>query len=447
MKMRIARPLLLNHIVSPYGLSIFSILVFLVAWIFPPQLYSYLIDEPDLMFLDIETLLFFLICIAGFWLGLLLFDFIFPAPSLAESAPRPSPLRGFFLLFPLIVTTGLTSLEAFLIAKGSPNLLVLLLAQQGDAVKATAQEIQIGPLGMAEFLHIGVLWWTFWKLSNCRQSRGWRFVSWSLFVIGLLVKISLSVLKLSRADIMPVLGGLVVMYLFCKIQRKAIPVTRLLQSLVLFTVSGAALFVAFGFLRGSADLTSGVAGFVGYTCASYNRLTALLRGTMHYPYGGHGVYLSNYLAYDNRINAIVPLRRIFGWPDFLELWNSEFLAPQLAGLSPALIWSGAFGYLFADFGWATPAILMFYGVLYAWVWSRAKGSTALGLALYPWFAYAELSWFSVNILFDSRLFLLSITGISLMVYENTVSRFLQMRPASKSLPLSHISDQTVPGAP
>jgi hypothetical protein len=426
MSMRIARPVMLNHIVSPYGIAIISTLFFLVALIFPSQLYTSLVSEPDLMFMDSETLLFFLLCVAGFWAGLLIVDFLLPTPELLESSLQPSRLTGLRLLLPLIVTTIMTALAGLQMLRQSPNLLILLLAQQGGAVKAQFAELQLGLLGWGATMQTVVLWWTYWKLINFRPNdsrpmRGPRFLFWLVFAIGLMAQVALSMLRVSRSDLMPVFGGLAILYLMHKIHRKKLRTSGLLCYLLLFPSIAMFLFIVFGLLRGVTDLTTSFGDFVGYTFASYNRLTALLHGTMHYPYGGHGAYLSMSLTTNNFLNAIFHLREAFGWPSYFEIWNSEFQAPQLAGLNSYLIWSGAFGYLFSDFGWATPLILMGYGVVYGLVWREAKSGTALGLTLYPWFAFSALSWFSSNLVFDYRFPFFVVGGLLLMAYERLLS--------------------------
>lgn len=56
----------LNNIVSPYGLALFSYAVFLFACLIPPAIYTYYMREPDLMFIDPATILFYTLCVAAF---------------------------------------------------------------------------------------------------------------------------------------------------------------------------------------------------------------------------------------------------------------------------------------------------------------------------------------------------------------------------------------------
>jgi hypothetical protein len=426
MKMQIARPLILNYIASPYGISILSTLIFLAAWVFPPHLYTDLVREPDLMFLDAETLLYFILCIAGFWIGLLLIDFLFPAPSLTDSNPQTLRLGGISLILPLMLTTGLTAFTGFQILKASPNLLLLLFAQEGNTVKSQEWDVQLGAFGWAANIQTAFLCWTYWQLSNpppgnSRRPRWLTSVYWLIFGIGIIVEIGICVLRVSRGDLIPLFAGLGILYVIGKIQRGEIKLGGLLRYFVIFSVFILSLFLAFGFLRGASDANVGFEQLVGYTFASYNRLTAILRGTMKYPYAGHGIYLFTFLDSNNLVNALIPVRKTFGWPDHFTLWFSEFQAPQIAGLRPELIWSGTFGYLFSEFGWATPLILGGYGMVYAIFWRQAKSGITSGIVLYPYFATGAIMWFSLNGIFDSGFPFYIIAALVLTAYERVMS--------------------------
>jgi len=297
--MQIARPLLLNQIVSPYGIAIISTVFFLVVWLFPPNLYIDLIHEPDLVFLDAETLLFFLLCVAGFIVGLLLLDFAFPSLPLLQSITPVSKLKGFPLLVPLLLTTLLTALATVQVFKATPNLLVLLLSQEGDTLKEQGGE-GLGFLGWGANVQIPVIWWTFWRLSTAklppfRSLRERRIISWSFFIAAILVQAAFCIVRVSRGEFMPVLAGIAILHVFERIRCGKLAITALYRYLVYSVVGVVGLFSLFGLLRGTTDILGGSQQLAGYTLASYNRLTAVLRGTMLYPYGGHGIYLFNFL--------------------------------------------------------------------------------------------------------------------------------------------------------
>jgi hypothetical protein len=421
MSIRKTPSVILNHVVSPYGIATLSTLIFLFAWVFPGGLYSAIVSEPDLMFLDPQTLLFFLLCVAGFWAGLLLVDFLLPSAQLLESRFRPAPTKGPLLLLPLAVTTLATVLAGVEMFRQSPNLLTLLLSQQGADVKAEFATTQLGVIGWGATMQTVVLWWTYWRLSNVDSTRTdlpkhRRFV-WLAFSMGLLAQVALSLLKVSRSDLLPVFAGLAVLYVLKKIQNGELKTAGLIRYCVIFFVAVMSLFVAVGVYRGASDITVALGDFMGYTLASYNRMTALLQGRMHYPFAGRGLYLSLALTTNNSLDSILHLKDAFGWPSYIDIWSSEFQAVEQAGLNSQLIWSGAFGYLFSDFGWGTPLVIGAYGIVYGLVWRQAKSGTAIGVSLYPWFAFSALAWFSSNLVFDSRFFFFLMAAVLLAAYE------------------------------
>ena len=61
------RSSLLMYLISPYGLTMISCLIFAVAWLFPPELYKRLMEEPDLLFLNIEAAVFYATCVVHFY--------------------------------------------------------------------------------------------------------------------------------------------------------------------------------------------------------------------------------------------------------------------------------------------------------------------------------------------------------------------------------------------
>jgi hypothetical protein len=209
-----------------------------------------------------------------------------------------------------------------------------------------------------------------------------------------------------------------------RIVRRELKTSGLLRYFVSFPMAAILLFFLFGLLRGISDITIALGGFAGYTIASYNRMAAVIHGSMRYPYQGHGIYLVGFLTSNNLMTQVIPLKEILGWPDFFTLWNSEFQAPQLAGLDPYLIWCGAFGYIFLEIGWAAPLFLVGMGIIYGIVWREAKLRTTIGLTLYPWFAFCALSWFTANLVFDSRLPFFVVAGLMLALYEKLLTTSL-----------------------
>ena len=101
----------------------------------------------------------------------------------------------------------------------------------------------------------------------------------------------------------------------------------------------------------------------------------------------------------------------------MEYWQSEFGAMGPAGLSENAIWTGTFGYIYADIGWFAPLFVFFEGVLCGVVWRSIKLGRPLGIVLYPWFAFCILFWFGMNSLLENKLLPLVLDVIGLSLYE------------------------------
>jgi hypothetical protein len=181
------------------------------------------------------------------------------------------------------------------------------------------------------------------------------------------------------------------------------------------------VFLLFSSIRGS-DPDVFVRDLCAYTLSGYNRIAAIVHGRLHYPHAGHGVYVLNFIAFNNRLNSVIPLREIFRWPAFLDVWQSEFSATWSAGLNGLAIYSGAFGYMFAELSWFSPLLTFTYGLMYGWVWIMLKRGATIGIVLYPWFAFCILFWFGTNYLLDNKGFVLLLIALALAGYERLASR-------------------------
>src|ERR1700733_5771358 len=128
------RRLTIRNLVSPYGLALFSYAVFLFAWTFPPSVYTSYINEPDLMFLDPLTFVFYTSCVAAFLLGVWAYRYFGMSTKEAPLAGISTRMPLVYLAIPLLLATACCSI--YLILLGAKlNLIGLLASQQGGAIK------------------------------------------------------------------------------------------------------------------------------------------------------------------------------------------------------------------------------------------------------------------------------------------------------------------------
>ncbi len=405
---------------------------FLFACLIPPSVYSHYMREPDLMFLDPASILFYTLCVVSFLTGAWCVRCLLPSSFVDRKfETRISPTA--FLMVPLTVGIMLTAVSLFLLIAYNPDIIVFLLAQQGGELKDLVATEVASSFNLAPLTLTAIVWWAFWRYSDLRLN-GWRDrLVKSALAVAILSVIAAATLVLSRDILMMVACGLAVLYMIRRNANKPVSFRFVFAVSTAIAFSVAVLFFGFSFLRGVSSWDDQIHTLIGYTAASYNRLAAVVNGNLRYPFANRGLYLSSFVAFNHTWNRFVPLRSLMNWPTQLDDWGTQFGAVSRAGLDGTLIWSGAFGYIFSDLGWFSLPFVFGYGVLYGIVWNWIKRGKALGVVLYPCFAFCALFWLGANILFDSQRAVVSVVAIILAGYELVLVKRKRVRPASQEL--------------
>jgi hypothetical protein len=208
--------------------------------------------------------------------------------------------------------------------------------------------------------------------------------------------------------------GLAILTLTRKAVKSQMSIRFLVVSGLATAISVPLLFMVFSLMRGTNNWNDQITTFLGYTVSSYNRLAAIMNGRLRYPFAGHGMYLSGVVAH----SSLLPFSKMIRTPDSLDVWAAEFGAVSQAGLDGRLVWSGAFGYIFAELGWFSFVFVFGYGVLYGFVWKWIKSGTVKGVVLYPWFGFCILFWLGTNYLLDQPMEVFVAIAIGLTVFEH-----------------------------
>lgn len=408
----------IRNLVSPYGLAAVSYLLFLMAWFAPPHFFLDYVGEPDILYLNPVALLFYTSCVLSFLAGVCTFGFLGPGERRSRvRLTSTSPLG--FLLFPLAISTVLCVISVVVLNGKVSNLMGLLLAQQGALIKLAnaSGQAEEGSWGYVLTLHTGVLWWAY---SRCRQLELGDTSLWvfrACFAIAAGVALVTAVIKVDRTNLIPIIAGIMFIYLFESLAHREVSLKRLI--VLTFGLAGMVLlsFAAVSFIRGASDAKMIFAGVFGYTASSYNRMAAEVTGLLHYSFGGKGIYLSNFLSFNNSINRIIPFNAWMGGPTQRGVYFSEFSSIAAGGLNPGFNWSGAFGYIYADLGWWAPLYLLPVGAFAGYLWRAFQRRSTVGIILYPWAGFSILFWFGWNVLFDLRLAILAVAVAAMSVYE------------------------------
>jgi len=428
------RRLLIRNLCSPYGIAVAAYCLFLLAWVFPPGVYTHYIHEPDLMYLNPMVLLYYTACVAAFLFGAHVIDFF--APPAATPAPKiqlryGSPLM--YLVLPLVLA-GIPCFIYMVEIASVLNVIALILTQQGDVMKQANNGGSGSALwGSTLFLLTGVLWWSGFRGSQLQLKGAARKAFYLLFVACLGVDVLTCLATFDRTNLMPLLAGCTVIYLFFKSRGGNVKLARLATTGLGSVFVIFASFLGLQFARGASQLDAFLTSILGYTIVSYNRMAALIVGTMHYAYEGKGAYVVAFLLQNDRLSGI---RDRMGLPTSYGLWLSEFPSLSAGGLNDSYNWSSVFGYLFSDLGWWTPGYMFAAGLLAGYLWSRFRAGTTIGIVLYPWMAFWILFWFGWNLLLDARGVVLIETSILLVVYDRLFLRRVRGSLQTRAMPNS-----------
>ena len=413
------RRLIIRQLVSPYGIALVPYACFLFAWNFPPNLYTHYIREPDYMYRNPTVLLFYTLCVAGFLVGVRWAPQVRSTAPDAVSLPRirlrfGSPLM--YILVPLLLAAVPCLVFVGLITS-SMNFIGMLMSQQGDAIKQANSTGGISGSdfwGSTLFLLTGALWWSAFRASQLKLTGAARRLFGAVFAASFIIDVLACLGTFDRTNLMPLLAGMIVIYLFFKTRTGDVKLARLLFVLLASVVGILGVFLALQFTRGASHMDALITSMLGYTIVSYNRLAALVIGVLHYLYQGKGAYLVAFLTENDRF---IGLRDQMGLPNFFILWLSEFGSLAASGLNSNFNWASVFGYLFSDLGWWTPVYMAVAGIFAGSVWSRFRAGTTFGLVFYPWVVFSILFWFGWNLLFDARGVVLLEASVILFLYD------------------------------
>jgi len=284
-----------------------------------------------------------------------------------------------------------------------------------------------GTMNISVLFVSGVVWWSVWRYHQLGTAWSGKFLVKLLQVLAVVAVFIFTSLVLSKHLVTVLITGLALCYIVRKMLSKELSWSLAGRTALIFAASGALVFFFVSFLKGASDPEIQVSTLVEYTIASYNRLSALLHGQLHFEYSGRGIYFSSFLAFNNLFNQIIPFRKILGLPDFYNWWLSTFGSVGRTGLNSSLIFFGAFGELFVELGWFAPLYVFFYGLLYGLVWRWMIAGRLMGIVLYPYCAYCILFWFSTNGLFDQDIVALVIDAMLLAAYESLFLRHAELQ--------------------
>ncbi|NIJ08069.1 hypothetical protein FHS31_001679 [Sphingomonas vulcanisoli] len=379
-------------LVSPNAFALIAIIPLLLSVFFPSQLYSLILREPNLMYHNGPLVIFYLSCIGCHISGVLTVGFFANRGLPARQEEIRIDDLWTILSIALGIAVALQALSLAITIRNSPSLLHLVFSGQGAAVKKAVDTE--GGLNQAQPLLIVIICWAQFRFLSRRHelSDVHRFYARSLLIVAVLMSVMGAVLKAARYEAIPLLLGLLVIWL--RTSKNAQSTLASMGKLIIGGVGGIIVFGAFSAFRGKTSAAASLYQLMGYGPASFNRLAAMLDGRLVLSSHGSGIYAVAFLHYMPIVHNFIDTEALFGLPPAPNWFLSEFVAVGNAGLNSAMIWDTVFGYYRSDLGNGVFPFAFLLGIYAGLAWNSFKHGRVFGLALYPYCAGTIVLWFS-----------------------------------------------------
>lgn len=401
--------------VSPLGLALVSFVICVSAVLLPPVPYEQLIDEPNRMFLNAVLLLLVAGCTLAFALGVGITGF---GAGRTRSVRLYPPLRPVLVIIPLLAAILLNLLSLTLLKRNNPDMLTAWMVQGGAA---KFQFDTSGGFAESLMLLYAFIWWGLWHiLAMPRHNARGRRLAIFLLVIAVVSAVATSLFRVVRVDLFAGLTGALLVAVAQRRLQLHISLWRIVRYLLSAVLVLVGLFLFFSWLRRDSIGLGPLEALVGYAYAPYNRLAALLDGSLTYPFAGQGGYAFRFFDRIPLISRWIDFPALLGFPDKEAVQFSEYGAVARAGLNRIYIWATAYGYLYADLRSTVFIYFLWLGLLCGFAWNGLKRSSALAAVAYGWLGFSVLFWFGDNFVAYTRGMTVLIALILLGLYERVL---------------------------
>lgn len=369
-------------------------------------MYEKVLRERNLMYLDSVLYFWMGACGLVFILGVVIGGYFYrkvrgqSRPWVNSFlTPRVSLLRGMTAsligLNIVLIMVRVAYLQATI---GLGNITATFQGGGGSGLRdQIIESIASGSVGWISDFTLGLSVAVIWVANQVPQDRrrGFLLAAYA----NLIIFVSSSLLTLSR-DIM-LTGILIAILLQISTLRGRGFGSRLRAFLAIFV--GIALFAGLFALVGQSRSSGGedtlLRQFLGYFPASYNRLAAILDGSLVYPNSGIGYYSTQFFWDFPGISRILyDLGRSLGIDlplSAVNNWDAQFQAISGVSLNRSYIWTTAFGFVYSDFGWWGVLYFFGYGMLAGALYLSFRRGRLAGGLLYPYFLTTIVKWWSI----------------------------------------------------
>jgi hypothetical protein len=404
-----------DFIISPYGATLFPLLLLLISFLFPPSLYESYMEEPNYTFLNVKMFIFVLLCIFFYYIGVFISSYrpLFRFNFIKGKNKWEVSYYYFFLKTTALLIIIAELLFIFFVYQYfnkilQDNLLKIILSAKAQLLKGYLIKGIDLPFGMAglQYLLIGVEFWLIYRFESFKnhlfKSKLDRFsiyISLSVFLF-----IVINILTLNRTALMSFLAGLFLLRFYFN--------NKIYNELLKLFIAIVVLFILISILRFGGDIEV-FSNFLGYTIVNFNRLAAVLEEKLNYISAG----VPN-------IFYLFPIPRIpligINFYDFESLAEVTLSAAEASGLNPNYNMSTLFSGIYQSIGIFTPIYFTILGFIGRRLYISFKDGRTFGIILYPLF-YASL----VLSIDEVNIFILFLpyciyAYIFIIIYENFI---------------------------
>jgi hypothetical protein len=405
---------------SPPVLVLASVALALVSALIPPGFYRATVHEPNLMFLNLPMLAFYIAMCAIFFSGYRLALMLKPFRLRLGVKAKIGLSLFLYVIIPVLLASLLMLYTTIALMVKIPDAVVLALAGQAQTTKVQLSEIHgiKGSLSGAVPFAMAIFWWSLWVWATSRAHFTrfrQRLVLLMALALGALI-VSYATIIAARNILLPTLVGAAIIYM--RYGTKEVSRPKQLLRVMALPLALLLLFNLFSMLRGYHG--SKIAEMlVGYIPASFNHLAAQLDGRLDYSLPGIAYSNFDFMLHPPMLGRLVDIGKLLGLGR-VPL-NSAFAdAINHAGLNGDFVWVTAFGYIYAQLGLLTPLYVLAWGFIVGRIWIAFVSSRLLGVIFYPWSAFSIIFFFGSNYFFSNYLSSLFLAFSGLWLYSQIV---------------------------
>ena len=400
-----------------------NFMIFMIVFSMPVYLYSSIMHENDYSHLDVLSLLFILACDAALLFGYHAYKPVVFSHGVTYKPRAANNLYLFFLLVPILI---LVLVSFYILLEHFPDLLSSLGSIEAQQMRANVSTIKNSMSG-APVLLTGIIWWAIYKLryTETTFSRKLLFSRAIIFSSVIIVTIYF-VVKLSRMELVPLYFGIFMVYNFSANKMTSNRSNIFLKNILLIGIFGVGIFVLLSWVRGY-NLDTVIKQFFAYLPASYNRLSALLNGSLHFAGERSGIYVSSFQGQIPIIKSFVNIYSFLGQPTLDYAWRHDFSDVANAGLNAHYTFPTIYGSIFTFCGYLSPIYFFLFGAVIKQFYSSFARGKIFGIIFYPLSLFCIMFSFGWNFFLSYEFIVMIIAVFYIFIFEKLIWPILARR--------------------